>query len=494
MIFTLVNPEADEKSDPQIYMSILYLATVLDRNGYKVNVIDSQVENAKKSLRRVLKKSDCVGFSVMTSQVKHALELSDIIKEEDSDTSVIWGGIHPTLFPAQTVSDKSVDFVMKDEAESGMVEFARYIEGKNNIKNVGGLVYPDSKDKEKFNVRINPTKTCTDLNDLSPPSWHLLKMKKYATEYIFGGENFGKHLPIHSSRGCPYRCTFCINTILKWKNWRPLHAPNMINEIKILKDKYNLSFIKFIDENFFLDKKRVTEFCNSLIKEKIDLGWRASSRTNYFNKHHINDDMLKLSKKAGCKIMSMGIESGSDRVLKDIIGKGVTVKDAINSINACKKFEIMPVCSFMSGLPGEAKKERLETLSLIRKIKKIYPRTVIIGPQVFRPYPGCELYDEIKNTIKEPKSLREWTTVNMFGGYVSPASLPWIEDPKHLMNTFFYITLSESSSKGVARIAKIPFKILAKLRTELNMFDFPIEKEIYDIGKSGYYSLKNTFK
>lgn len=499
MAFTLVNPEAEERGEPQIYMSVLYLATALDREGYKVNVIDAQIDDAKKELGSVVKKSDCVGFSVMTTQIKNAVELSDYVKSIDPDIPVIWGGIHPTLFPVQTIMDKSVDFVMREEGEIGMLELMQHIRGERKVQDVSGLVYIKSKGGKgagrrhpgSGDVRTNPLKPYMNLNGLSPPSWHLIKMKMYATDYVFGGENFGRYLPVHSGRGCPHRCTFCINTIFKWKKWRPLSPDNMINEIRILKERFGLRFIKFVDENFFIDRKRVMDFCSLMLKEKLDVGWRAGGRANYFNDRHVNDELLGLAKKAGCKIISMGIESGSDRVLREVIRKGITVEDALNSVRKCKMFDIMPVCSFMMGLPGERKEERLDTLSLIRKMKNLNRMTVIIGPQIFRPYPGCELYDKIRNEIEEPKTLRGWAGIDTFSGYVSPKYLPWIEDPQHLINMFFYITLSESSTKGFARVLKLPFKVLSDLRNKHNMFDFPIEKEIYESGKSVYYSLRN---
>jgi len=88
------------------------------------------VENEKKKLKSLIKKSDVIGFSVMTTQLKYALELSDTVKEIDSDVPVVWGGTHPTLFPEQTVMDRSVDFVIRDEAEKGALEFMQHMEGK----------------------------------------------------------------------------------------------------------------------------------------------------------------------------------------------------------------------------------------------------------------------------------------------------------------------------------------------------------------------------
>ncbi len=485
---TLINPKMNEPMEPSIFMSLLYLATSLEKNGFSVKVVDSQIENV--DIEKIVKTSESVGLSVMTAQIRDALRISDAVKSKDPNMPIIWGGIHPTLFPSQTVSDKSVDYVIVEEAENGIVDIVKYIKGEKKLKDVSGLAY---KYKGKF--RINRSKPVMVLDNLSPPSWHLFKMEKYVTNYLMGGKNYGPHLQIHSGRGCPYNCTFCINTYLSVRKWRPLSARKIVNEVKILKKKFGIKFVTFVDENFFLDKKRLEEFCKLMIKENVGIEWRGNSRANYFNENHLNRNLLELVRKSGCRVISMGFESGSGRVLKDVIKKEITVEQIINSVKACKEFGIIPIGSFMAAIPGERKGEWEETLSLIRKLKKTNPQTIIIGPQIFRPYPGAPLYDSIKHMIREPNSLRAWAKMDTtVGGYMDDASIPWIEDPKKLVNALYYMTLTESTTSGIAMLLKLPFKLLAEMRVSNRFYSFPIEKQMYTEGKNLFYHIKNIMR
>jgi radical SAM superfamily enzyme YgiQ (UPF0313 family) len=343
-------------------------------------------------------------------------------------------------------------------------------------------------------VHHNPEKSFIDLNELSPPSWHLLDMKRYVCDFALGGHNFGRYLPLHSGRGCPYRCAFCFNTVLKTKKWRPLTPENMLNEVKLLKDGHGIDYVKFVDENFFLDRSRVEKFCNSLIEERIGIKWHATCRASYFNRNHVNTELLTLAKRSGCAVISMGIESGSQKTL-DAIKKEIRVEDAVRAVEMCKNHRIIPICSFMIGIPGESGDDMLKTMQLIRRLKGIYNKTVIIGPQVFRPYPGCELYDKIRHLLNEPKSLRGWTDRDALSELFSSRNLPWVKDPGYLDSLSFYMMMSESSSSGlVQKAVKFPLKKAADFRIKHAFFGLQIDKMAYTSAKRLFYGLKVSLR
>ncbi len=489
MEITIVNPITAEVADRQLYMSILYLGTILHRNGYKVNIVDAQIENAEKRLRSLVHKSQYIGFSTMTSQVKHAIELSDFVKSIDPEIPIVWGGVHPTLFPRQTISDPSVDYVIYGEGELTLLELTRHFEGKKRLPDIRGLVYLENGD-----IRINPGRPYLDLNALSPPAWNLLKMDEYVKDFMIAGTNYGKSLPVHSGRGCPFRCTFCINTVLEMKKWRPLSAENMVNEIKTLKDKYGLDYIKFVDEIFFINRHRTEEFCRMMIREKLDVLWHATSRAEFFS-DYLKDGLMRLAKNSGCSVVAMGIESGSQKIL-DMMKKGITPEQAIRAVKRCDKFGIRPMCSFMIGLPHETRDDIDKTLSLIREIKKTSPSAVVIGPQPYRPYPGSELYNEIRDSFKQPRSLRDWSSADLSWGYSScPKYMPWVENPDYVSNLWFYVVRSGSSPDSLGmRMGMGLFKYIADLRIKRGMFGFPIDRKIFEFFQNIYYNARNKPK
>lgn len=484
----LINPETGVGQNVELYMAPLYLATILDRNGYDVTIIDAQTEDPRNKLKSLINKIDYVGFSVTTSQMKQAIELSDFVKDANPEIPVVWGGIHPTLFPEQTIHDPSIDYVVRGEGEVTLLELTRFFDGVGKLSEIKGLTY-----KKEGEVKVNPERPYLDLNSLSPPSWHLLDLRKYIRDYIVGDDNYGRALPLHSGRGCVYRCTFCINTLLAKKKYRPLNPKNMVNEMTILKDKYNLDFIKLVDENFFINKKRVDEFCETLIKEKLDLLWYGGGRADYFNERHLNKALLNIIKKSGGAVISMGVESGSQRIL-DMIKKDITPEQVIKAVKAMTKVGIKPQCSFMIGLPGETKKDMEKTLLLIKKIKEISPSAHIIGPQIFRPYPGAELYEKVKELgFREPEDLRGWIGADKnWGGYVSSDHLPWVSEPEYVDAVSFYVTRLGFVPSTMRR--KIPenifFKPIANFRVRYNIFGYPFDRKIFETIKSAYYKTK----
>ena len=484
MRITLVNPIGDRGAHPDIFMSVLYLGTALKNAGHDVKIIDAQIEDTATALKHMIKKSDVIGFSVMTTQLKDAIRLSDMVKENDSSVPVIWGGVHPTFFPQQTVSDKSVDYVIYGEGENTLVEMVEYLSGKGKLSEIKGISY-----LKNGKPHITESRPFLDLNSLSPPAWDLLNMEKYVHDFSIGKENYGKLLPVHSGRGCVHRCAFCINALNK-RRWRPLTTEKIINEIKILKDKYDINYIKFVDENFFTDRHRVEEFCKDMIKENLDIRWHATGKASYFNKKHMNDRLLKLAKKSGCAVISMGIESGSQKML-NYMKKDITIADTIRAVRTCEKFGIKSITSFMMGLPHETRDDLLKTLDMIKKIKKISPDSMVIGPQVFRPYPGCEIYEEIKNFLNEPSSLREWAKTDMIGGYMAAKYLPWVKDPAYLENIWFYLNRSAVEPPTLTRqIIEGIFKEIAQFRVKHNMFGFAVDKKMFEIIEALYFRRK----
>jgi anaerobic magnesium-protoporphyrin IX monomethyl ester cyclase len=496
MSITLVNPPTSDtlgrtKSVP---ISLLYLGSFLDSKGFSVNLIDSQIENPEKIIRDTIRESLFIGFSVMTSQVQHALRLSDFVKNIDPEFPVVWGGIHPTLFPKQCLADDSVDYVIRGEGELTLLDLTKHMLGEKKLLDINGLVY-----EHKGEIKVNHDRPYLNLNSLSPPNWDLLKMESYFKDYVCKQRsiNYGRELPIHSGRGCPYRCTFCINSVLTKRKWRPLSADNIVNEILLLKDKYSLNHVNFVDDNFFLDKKRIEDFCKKVKQEKIDFTYQADCRVNYFNQGYLNDKLLKLVKESGCVALRFGVESGSQRIL-DTLKKDITIPQITKAVKTCNELKIQPRCSFMVGTPVEEEPDILKTTSLIKKLRKICPFLFVYGPQVYRPYPGSLLYLEAeKRGYEPPNSLREIANSKLGAtGYL--ASVPYLKNLDNMESIAFYTPIAINSLdlkdhikrviKNVAEKQEISFQkellsclllMSSKLRVKTNFLNFPFEKRAF---------------
>jgi len=466
-------------------LELLTVGTVLHKNGYDVKVINAATQkNYEKLLLKECADALIVGITTYTSEVKSAIEITDFVKA-NFNVPVVWGGWHATLFPTQICEDRNVDFVIVNEGDYSLLKLVKSLEGKGQLKEIAGLLY-----KENAKVVVNRPCDYVDLEKLPIVKYDLVNLSRYtATKTV---DLFSKEkniwLPYQSSRGCPHRCSFCINTVTDNKIYRKKSAKKVVEEVRILIQKYGLTHLRIIDDNFFVDRARVKKICEGFIKNKFGITWDAECRVDYFRNGHLDDKLLELCTKSGLIELTLGCESGSQRIL-DLIKKDIRVEQIINCVKQCHKHKIIPRCSFMVGIPGESKEDILLTAKLINKLRKIEPE-MPYGVPTFRPYPKSELCDELvkKGIFKEPKTLREWTTKKYVRYYTERTfSQPWQTEPALAQNVSFYYSLAGSVLLSNQQIrSKVLRKInsffieLGKRRTENLFFGFPIDKYIYN--------------
>jgi radical SAM superfamily enzyme YgiQ (UPF0313 family) len=376
---------------------------VLRKHGFDVKIIDVMVEpNYRKRIMQEARDALAVGIGVWTSEIASAYEITKLIKN-NFKVPIVWGSWHPTLFPQQTVESSLIDYVIVNEGEYSFLELARVLSGrkKQGVVNIPGLAY-----KKNGKVRFNPRAGFVDLDSLPEPDYSLVDIKKYVDERV--SNRMRRALPYESSRGCPHRCAFCINVVAGNRTYRTKSVKKTLDEIENLVKKYNLDYLFFQEDNFFVSKERVKEICRGIIKRKIKLEWFAECRADYFKPGHISTKILKLAKKAGLHSLSIGAESGSPLSLRQV-KKDITVEQTLNAAKICNEVGIIPTFSFMIGLPHERLSESYKTVDLALKTARLCPNSGFsIG--TFFPYPRCELVEELikEGLFREPETLEEW--------------------------------------------------------------------------------------
>lgn len=464
----LINPCFNinkENYDSSISVGLLSIGSYLDSNNVKVDIIDGvRQKNYLELIKNRIKKYDFAGISVMTTQIPSALKISRLIREINPDCKIIWGGAHPSLFLDQTVKHPLVDIAVCGEGEISMHEI---VSGKD-LSGIKGIAYMKNKEvfidsSQKFH---NPAKT-------NLFNWDLMSEDVLRSLRL---------VPSLTSRGCPHRCSFCINAILK-NRWRPRTAEQVLEDLEIIKNKeyFKGKKLRFWDENFFVSIDRAKEIINGIIERDLVISWETTVRTNYLREGMIDEKFIKKMKQSGCYLLSFGAESGCPRILKKI-KKDIMPEDAINSAKICLKHGIIPQYSFMVGLPGEKRSDMMETLKLIDKLVKLSPKVQILGPQAFRPYPGSELYQEcLQAGWHEPKLLNEWgkTTENELN-YLNVQNFPWLENHDFVESLEAYVRFGAHSIESALestikanKVLKLPFVLLCKLRWKLKFFGFP---------------------
>ncbi|MDD5032879.1 MAG: radical SAM protein [Candidatus Pacebacteria bacterium] len=469
----LINPAfniAKENYDSSVSVGLLSIASYLKSKGIPVKIIDAaRQKNYRKLIEKEAVDFDYVGLSVMTTQIPSAFEIAEIVRKVNPAAKIVWGGPHPTFFARQTAENSLVDIVCNGEGE----EVAYEILSGKELKSINGIVFKDNAD-----VIVNPPHELHDPSKMPLFNWDLIE------EDVL--KNL-KLIPSLTSRGCPHRCTFCINAILKNK-WRPRTVDQVLDDLRKIKSKkfFQGKNLRFWDENFFVDIIRAKKIIEGIIREDIIIPWETTVRANYLQNGMIDDDFLKKLKQSGCYLLSFGAESGCPRML-NVMKKDISPEDILRAAEMSLRHGIVPQFSFMIGLPGESKSDMFATLRLIDKLVKFGDKIQILGPQAFRPYPGSELYEEcLKAGWKEPLSLEEWGNLAKDElNYLSVKNFPWVKDKDFVESMEAYVRFGAHSFKSaIGSSVKAPFFIklgfvlLCKFRWKLKFFFFPFEFKI----------------
>ncbi len=472
----------------------LYVGSYLVNHGYEVTILDANNFRHDKdfldALDDVLSPALAVGLSVMTAQLPSALEISRYIMQRDSSIHIIWGGVHPSLFPEQTAKCKYVDFAVRDEGEITLLELLKALEGQKEPSKVKGISFKSDNHEQVITTEVRPF---TDLNKLPPVKWELLENIRPGSKLKLSeiAQLTGRGVYLQTGRGCPHRCTFCINSVLK-NRYRDKRSDLVLREIKQLLD-LGVDRIWFTDENFFTSKERIREIIDGIEREGFTFKWYATMRANYLNPHYIDFDLAARLKQNGCEMLAIGAESGSPRILR-LLKKDITIEQTLDAARFLHKVGLKASFSFMTGLPGEEKEDIFKTLRLIAEIAEIDDSFSfrILGPQVYRPYPGSELYLKcLKLGMKEPIAVEEWAKSPYIRSetIIDPMAYPWIKhDSRFINNVVFYGNL-----QGVRlrfRFITGRARKVAALRCRKLYFKFPIEKLAYNLlMKTGAYKI-----
>ncbi len=482
------NSEVDFSRYKSVPVGLLTIATYIKSLGYSVRVIDARAYSkaqVRDWVEAELKNPDLlmVCVSLTTIQLKHGLQLCDIIKAGRKELPIVFGGIHPIMFPYQTILDSVVDYVVYGEGEYALRDILSNIQtGKPELESIKGLMF-----KKQGKPVMTPVQPGIDPNELPLPDYELLEIEKYFDrEFI---TNLGKShkiraMDISTSRGCPYRCNFCTNTMDVFKRYRPLSLDKIFQLIDLCVRKYNVNHIWFTDDLFFVHKKRLQDIAQYIIDKGYRLTWESNARADQFRDGFIDDELLSLLKKSGFFALRMGMESGSNRFL-ELMKKDATVEDIIHAVSQCEKHGIIAIGNFICGFPTETNDEVMETGRLILKLKEISPNGMFFSPGVLRPYPGTEMYAMCREYgFKEPQTLREWAEQkegNWF--FVETKDLPWIKDPQWLENfqIYFYVLTVYMTHMLLKQKLSIPWRVfgrIAKWRFDRNQWFFCFEPRL----------------
>ncbi len=400
----LLNPPNTMPSDSARRLTtplgLLYIGAMLEKNGYDVKIIDSPCEgynNLKTegkyvtyglSDSEIIKKvndfkPDLVGVtSMFSAHQNNALHVCELVKQIDKKIPVVLGGVHPSLSPKESLQSNSVDYVIIGEGEYRILNLISSLNAGKTEFDFDGIAY-----KRNGETIVKPMATRVEnLDDLPLPARHLIDMERYI-EIGVPFAPFPKKSRVEqimTSRGCPGKCVFCSSVNLWGRKFRMRSVENVMREIDELVNKYKIQEIQFSDDNLTVGKKRCMEIFKKM--EDYNLVWCTPNGVMI---NTLDKEMIEAMAKSGCYQLSFAIESGSQRVLKEIIGKIVPEKEKLKElVNICHENNISVHGMLIIGFPGEKREEMQETLE--------YPFEIGIDSASYflaNPLPGSRLYE-----------------------------------------------------------------------------------------------------
>ncbi len=461
----LVNPRLEGPYPP---LGLAYLASYLRKygqNNYEIKIIDGNcVNNVINDILRF--NPSIAGFTALSPQIKDTVNLSAFLRSKRPDIFQIIGGVHVSSEPEQTLKKGSFDLAVIGEGEETFKDIVDVLiqngKDKSFYSNINGVAFLDNA-----KLTVNPQREEIGILDAVPaPDRSLLNMRNYLSNYlIIRGLSGDRITTIHTSRGCPYDCIFCSCGIV-FKKVRYFSVDYVISEIKELISKYRVRGLFFTDDTFIINKQRVGELCSRFINEGLNrkLKWEVQGRANLIDWQDLS--LLKLMKEAGCVQIDYGFETGSDKILKFLKKKDVSVDFNKRAIEVTKAAGLNVMGTFMVGIPGETENDLELTKRFIEENnKKIDNFQVFIAT----PYPGAELYRICKeNKIVEDNyfdQLLKQEDKDFLGLYTDTVPYENVMMIQKLLNKLALqkIRLNDKIHWFLFNFIKNPFKAIKKI-------------------------------
>jgi anaerobic magnesium-protoporphyrin IX monomethyl ester cyclase len=403
---TLVNPPAPKGSTGHLPFALLglgYLAAVLEKNQYKVDVIDCQVlklsyEEFKSELSK--RQPNIVGITSTTLTYKPGLQIAKIAKEVCPNCLTVMGGPHVTFWDNEALQEcPELDVIVRKEGEYTLLELAQKVEAGKSFGDVLGITY--RKDGEIIRTPDRPY--IEDLDSLPFPARHLWPMERL--------REYEDILYLAASRGCVFWCEFCATVRMHGRKFRMRSPKNIVDELEFLHKTYGVNKFTFCDDAFTVDQDRIGELCREIIDRKLKIRWNCGTRVDM-----VTRELLVKMKEAGCISVWFGVESGSQQVL-DAMKKGISTEQTIRVLGWVRELGLKPVPNVMLGFPGETKETAWKTIKFVEKIS---PDEVGFY-NVATPFPGTPMYDLVKE--------KGWLRVTDFDKYDTTRPIfetPWL--------------------------------------------------------------------
>ncbi len=451
----LYNPQAVFFTLP---LALLAIGSELDPEVYEVIIVDGRLESDAESV--VLSHLDgalCVGITVLTgAPISDALRLSRAVKRARPDLPVVWGGWHPSMFARECLLEPAVDITVRGQGEETFAEIlTRLVTGQSLLGCAGCTVR-----LADGTIHENPPRPLAAVEKFRAHDYKLIPIERY---FELKGK---RQLDYISSQGCNFRCAFCSDPFVYGRQWVGLEPTRMALRLKELWDQYHFDDVNFQDETFFTKRGRVQALAEKIIESGMEITWAATMRADQGVR--LPDEVWAKCKRSGLRRLLVGVESGSDEMLRRI-RKDIKIEQVFATAEKMVEHGIAGHFPFIVGFPEESESSIQASLDVAKRLRAMSP-DFLTPIFYFKPYPGSELVIEaVARGFRLPQTLEEWARFD----YVAGMPGPWVTPEKfELIERFKFF--QELAWKRAAPGKRL-LQRLARYRCTKDFYRWPVE-------------------
>ena len=451
----LYNPQAVFFTMP---LALLAIGSELDPARYEVVTIDARLEaDAEAAVLSQIEGALCVGITVLTgAPISDALRISRAVKRVRPDLPVVWGGWHPSMFARECLVEPSVDITVRGQGEETFVEIVERLSQGRSLEGCAGCTVrlPDGR------IHENPARPLAPVDRFRAHDYGLIPVERY---FELKGK---RQLDFISSQGCNFRCAFCSDPFVYGRKWVGLEPTRMALRLKELWDRYHFNDVNFQDETFFTKRDRVRAMADKIIESGMKITWAATMRADQGIR--LPDDVWVRCKQSGLRRLLVGVESGSNEMLKRI-RKDIRIEQVFETAQKMVKHDIAGHFPFIVGFPDESDSSIQASLDVAKRLRSMSP-DFLTPIYYFKPYPGSELVIEaVARGFQLPETLEAWAQFD----YVAGMPGPWVTPEKfELIERFKFF--HELAWKRVSRGKRL-LQQLARYRCDRDFYRWPVE-------------------
>ncbi len=446
------NPSRDSPNR-NLALGILFVGAALEEQGFSVAYIDLRFDTRQELAGLLTGGVRVLGVSVMTgNQCKEAAEVLRMAKTLAPTVRTVLGGVHPSMLPQECLDEPDVDFVVTGEGEQTMVELVQAIlDGTHDFGGITGLGWKDHGETKR-----NPDRPFMDLASAPFP------MTPASRRFYEIAARTG-HVSYFTTRGCPFRCSFCYNLAFNKRKWRSLPMERLEEDLRRVRREVPFDHVYFVDDYVGHRVERLRDLASTM--NRIQLTWHSSIRVN-----DISAETVKILADGNCRLMLLGVESAAEDVQQGILVKDYRqgIDDVRRCVTSIARTNITPLYSFMYNVPGETSEQLKESCELAEWIHRT-DRRARIGFYAYTPYPGTPLYNQaLQSGFRPPSRLEGWGQMSL-----SNDLNPKLRDLYYIAGLRFRGRKGDRTDEnfpGLQRLRILPFEAISRMRWRMRSF------------------------